>query len=130
MVVNVGAIRITIDLKPGVYIMDNESATGKTYLYKLINAANASGEKVLALTYNEVMTYSNVVCDLLGREKYNFIMLDRYDLYASNDILNLVHTLGCPVLIDFKGRLPFNFSANWCELEFNEEEIRLYVDDF
>ena len=46
-------VTINIELEPGIYVFDNQSATGKTRLAKLLSDYQAYGEPVIAYTYND-----------------------------------------------------------------------------
>lgn len=120
---------IKVDLSKGPYITSSKSGIGKTYLYKLTNSAEANGKNVIAFTYNGRSHSNERICELLRDNKFDFIVFDRYDLYASDELLDIIQSMYCPVFMDYKGRIPFKFSGNWCEFELTEEGIHLYLDE-
>lgn len=125
----VGDKIVCIELAAGLYITDSVSGIGKTYLYKLIQAASALNPRLLAITYNGRTHNNDVVLNLLCSSAFDFVVLDRYDMYKSREILEAAQHLGCPVFLDYKGRIPLSFGGNWCEFELTGKGVRLYVDD-
>lgn len=70
---NPGAL---ISLDNGVYFFPAESATGKTYLYNILQVLS-SVEPVRGITYNTRDFLSQVLSDKTKK----LVMVDRYDLY-------------------------------------------------
>lgn len=118
-------VEITTDLKNGLYVFSNESATGKTRLAKLLRQYEAYGEPVTSYTYNDKKTNRKIE-DALVPNKYSLIMLDRYDMY-NGDGANLI--LECAknsiVLIDTKRNLQFTNTEEWCDIEMTPEKIEV-----
>lgn len=97
-------IDITVELEPGVYLMDVQSGTGKTYLYKLIAKLAAAGENVAAVRYeggpNKAVHVSG---DLSGDP--DLIVVDRGDMYpvGCKEFRQALENKRAIVLVDLKG---------------------------
>lgn len=80
--------KIDILLESGVYQLGFDGASGKTRLYhELASLAELPEYKdqILLLTYNKNLTQQQVI-DLLDKFDGDLVMLDRLDLYYSEDI--------------------------------------------
>ena len=51
------SVKINVNLDNGVYVFDNESATGKSRLYSLVKKYSAYGEPVAGYTFEDYMNY-------------------------------------------------------------------------
>ena len=78
-----GLVDITIDLENGVYIFDNESGTGKTFLCKQLKIRQVAGEPVVAYT-NEEYVCGVKLRTVVDAVKPKVIFLDRVDLYGND----------------------------------------------
>ena len=83
------SVDITINLDNGLYIMDTDSAVGKTRLTNLIKLLEAYGEPVVGYTYNDYLENKYDFREYLDRKNPKVIILDRYDMYfeAYKDVL-------------------------------------------
>lgn len=93
------SMSVTIDLDPGIYAFERESATGKTRLYKYLEQLSASGESVAVYNYTSYRTGAKIV-----PSEPDLLMVDRLDMF-SNDFEFLKQLNGLTntvVLIDAK----------------------------
>lgn len=125
----IGDVLICVDLHPGIYAGGDDSAIGKTYLSKLLNAGMAvGGTEYLALTYFDGISDDTVVSQIT-KSSYSFIMLDRLDLYLTDKIASVLADIrkdSC-IFVDLKN---WNRTKVFCpvlaEIEFTRKGIRLY----
>ena len=106
-------VELVFNMENGLYVFDNQSATGKTRLCKEIREHQKYGEPLASYTYDDFLLGIQIESVLIPG-KYKVIMLDRYDMYegvgaelireCANDSI---------VLVDCK----WNFTVS------NEEEI-------
>lgn len=106
-------LTIRVELEPGVYFFEPDSATGKTRLYHHMCDMRDDGEPVLPVTYSSGMhvpTHSSVKLSLF----------DRYDMYSDRkEYVELAKELaysGAIVLVDLK-------SPDTVELHGNAEVV-------
>lgn len=92
----------TIDLKNGVWLMDFESATGKTFLFKSLRAIESGTDVYYTFSYEDLVRCSPSLSEE-RISKCELAVFDRYDLYAPLGA-ELINRLGkvCPVLVDCK----------------------------
>lgn len=133
MKINIGSHVVEINLHHGIYATDGDSAEGKTYLFRLLQAAyNAQlMTDSLLITYNPDLT-EEMICKKLLARRYEFIMLDRADMYLTENIVAAMKEAAryTTIFADIK---------NWmicpglcpavCELELTDKGIALYVED-
>lgn len=112
-------IKCNID-KPGVYLFDDISGTGKTRLTELLKTYRSYGENVLAYSYEDYMSNSNI-----GSINDGLVVIDRYDMIAPNlvsDIRKLAKNN--IVLIDYKGSdIRFTSDDKFCAVELHKNSI-------
>lgn len=118
-------VKISINLENGIYVFDNESATGKTRLYKELKEHTKLGESVFAYSYND----DKLGIDLdkiLKSKDFKVILLDRYDMYngSFSDIL-IDKSKSSIILIDCKNILNINYDADWCYIEMSSGKIEV-----
>ena len=118
-------VTINIELEPGIYVFDNQSATGKTRLAKLFSKYQAYGEPVASYTYNDKLKGLSLL-DLLKNNKYEVILLDRYDLYNGEytDAIEK-YSKEAVVLIDCKSELKNIADDDWCNIVMAEDRIEV-----
>ena len=78
-------MKVHIDLEPGVYVFPCASAEGKTYLATILEKFRNYKEPVRAYSYsdfNDGVPLSSV----LDPERYQVVLLDRYDLYYGEGV--------------------------------------------
>ena len=93
--------RIHIDLiSNGLYVLDNESATGKTYLAKLLSALDVA----FSITYNEVQSILDANIEEAFSGKYKIVMFDRFDLYCTQELYDkcVKYSEDMVILLDLK----------------------------
>lgn len=117
-------VKIVVALGCGVYVFDNESATGKTRLCNLLKKYRAFGEPVAAYTYDD-MLIDIPITNVLVPGKFQLIMLDRYDMYAGNEDLIQACGENAIVLIDCKGDSPIIKNSEWCMIEMTPNSIEV-----
>lgn len=109
-------IKINIT-EPGVYCLGFDGATGKSYLYSMVEAycKQSMSTDILAITYDSRINSAAITARL---ESFNgkIILLDRFDLYCTDDIIDsLVRKVNSVVLLDLKSdiiwrKLPVKFA--------------------
>ena len=125
----VGDKVVRIDLPFGIHAAEDDSAIGKTYLAKLLQAGVVTGsEEYLVITYFEGIS-DDIVVKRLKQKSYSFIVLDRLDLYLSEEIaiaLSDIRKNSC-IFVDLKNWNKTKiFCPNLVEFEFTAGGIRLY----
>ena len=118
-------VAINIDLEPGVYVFDNQSATGKTRLAKLLSEYQAYGEPVVSYTYNDKLRGISLM-DFLKDNNYKVILLDRYDLYNGDYAETIIkYSKDAVVLIDCKSELKNIDNDDWCDIVMTQDRIEV-----
>lgn len=117
-------VAIDINLDNGIYIFDNESASGKTRLCKLFKRYQAYGVPVSAYTYNDYcigLPIENVI-----DRKFKVILLDRYDLYEGIGA-ELIRQCARDsiILIDCKGNFTVTNEDDWCIVNMTQDRIEV-----
>ena len=83
--------KIVVKLDPGVYVFNSFSGTGKTVLASLLDKYRGYGERVASYTYRDYVK-GLPISSILDPDKYDLIVLDRYDLYyGAGEELSLIH---------------------------------------
>lgn len=76
--------KISIDLRPGLYLLTPLSATGKTYLASVLQQLHNLGESVVAYTYTDFQKHVDL--DRLVTERgCSVLLLDRYGMYNGDE---------------------------------------------
>lgn len=75
------SVDITINLDNGLYVLDTDSAVGKTRLTNLIKLLETYKEPVVGYTYNDYLENKYDFREYLDRKNPKVIILDRYDMY-------------------------------------------------
>lgn len=116
---------IEINLENGIYIFDNESATGKTRLCKVLKTYQIYGEPVASFTYHDILL-GNQVEKILIPNKYKVILLDRYDLYGvgPTDLFDKCAENSI-ILIDCKGEFLASRNDDWCLIKMTDSKIEV-----
>lgn len=116
---------IHIKLEPGIYLFGNESATGKTRLYKELKSHMIYDGNVVAYTYNDRLL--NIGLDTFIKNRNpDVIMLDRYDMY-NGDYAELIlnHSKHSIILIDCKGDFLVTNEDKQCFIDMSERLIEV-----
>lgn len=118
-------VSINIDLKNGIYIFDNISATGKTRLAKMLKQYESYGEPVTSYTYEDKQR--NIPIDnVLKSNKYKLIALDRYDLYKGDGVELIKKCAKTSIiLIDCKNDMAFTDIDDWCSIKMSPTTIEI-----
>ena len=132
MEIIVGNMVVSIELPPGIYATEDDSAVGKTYLARLLQASITAGDmNCLVVTYFAGIT-TDLVVKRLREKSYSFVMLDRLDLYLSDDIADALVDLreDTCIFVDLKNwSMTKAFCPDLVDFEFTERGIRLYEGD-
>lgn len=118
---------VKMDLPFGVYLLDRDSATGKTYLNKCLKEAWLSGYCVDGYTYNDLLRRVTLG-DYIKDRKLDCLMLDRYDMYIDK-FQDIIEDLSktCIILIDCKGSLDIDY--NFCSVVLSDHCIEVVSDE-
>lgn len=107
----IDGIHININLEPGIYMFDDFSSTGKTYLCKLLKKLRTFGYPVDGYNYDDYLRKISLK-QLVGKldGKIECLEIDRYVLYKE-EFHDYIKELGkyCVVLIDCKDYVPLPF---------------------
>ena len=122
------SVDITINLDNGLYIMDLDSASGKTRLTNLIKLLEAYGEPVVGYTYNDYLENKYDFREYLDRKNPKVIILDRYDMYfkAYKDVLENWRNKAI-VLVDSKSGFGLPQVDDLTYIEMTETSIEVNV---
>ena len=119
--------KIVVKLDPGVYVFNSFSGTGKTVLASLLDKYRGYGERVASYTYRDYVK-GLPISSILDPDKYDLIVLDRYDLYygAGEELLKVcARDKRCIVLIDCKR--DFDICAcGFVEILLSKSEIEVF----
>ena len=74
--------RVDIKLDAGIHVLPTMSATGKTYLAKLLHKYGEFGERCFSYSYHSRYRLE----DVLDASKHDVVLLDRYDMYYGEGI--------------------------------------------
>lgn len=117
-----GDLTIDINCRNGLYAFYDDSATGKSYLTKVLKALMVSGsEDICAITYDELLT-EEVYVDILMRRQYKVVILDRLDLYITDRIEDCINKIkkNCVVLVALNNWNKFKrICPDLCDVEFD-----------
>ena len=116
---------VTIHLENGVYLFDGNSATGKTRLMELLNRISDSTYCVLGYTYSD--TRKIALCELLNKNHYEVVLVDRADMYLTQEDLEFLikYAKEAIVMIDYKGNsLDVEYLED-CYILMTEEKIEV-----
>lgn len=122
---------IIVNLKPGVYYFDSESATGKTFICKML--ARLRMKDVIVITYdNEELIKNEAELDMLINEKNaKLVILDRYDMYVGrfDDVMNR-HRNDVIFLVDCKKPYKMKCEAKWCAINMTDKKVEVSDYDY
>jgi uridine kinase len=111
---------IKIDLPNGIYSMGTMSASGKTYLTKLLSQVT-SQKDIICISYNNYL-YIDSLTKLADKLNAKVIILDRYDMYREafkEDILQLKEKT--VILLDSKHGTSFDEFVEVCTVDFRKD---------
>lgn len=119
-----GMLSVKVDLSPGIYCFDGDSATGKTYLCNFLKKLGSIGEPVDGYTFEDVALIS--LPEYLSRRGLGggvcrVLLIDRYDMYSSmfhDEIVKQSQT--GVVLLDLKHSVDLGATFYMCSLSLSE----------
>lgn len=101
----VNDMEILVCVRPGyVYFLGGEGATGKTFLFRLLQARNQLAEdcdRFLLLTYDSELEREDYM-KRIQRFNGKLIFADRFQLYGDDDMLRMLVASGITTLVDEK----------------------------
>lgn len=94
-------ISISSNVDKGIYLFEQQSSTGKTRLFQLLNTLRSRGLNVFGYTYDDYM--KNISKDVIPGN-VQLLLVDRYDMYIGkiNEKIIEVFNNGGLVLLDSK----------------------------
>lgn len=125
MIYNIRNIEVNIALEPGIYIFEQNSGTGKSYLCKLLHDLNKIGENVLSVTLDEWEENKSNIINKITSNAYDVIMFDRFGLYADSavDTVKGIDSTKCVVLIETKYKTGGLSGFYECSIKFDTERV-------
>lgn len=115
---------VKIELDNGVYVFDDYSSTGKTWLSNTLKELSTYGEPVNSYSYRDYVNGVDIT-DVLNK-KYKVVMLDRYNLYngyAKDMIKSLADSM--VILLDCKGNIDSLVDVRDCDIDISENSIEV-----
>ena len=86
MELNIKPYGTKIELNNGFYVFNGEAASGKTLLCSIIDVARKNNlVKSLVLSYDISLKESDII-NRIREDKYDIIIVDRFDMYISENI--------------------------------------------
>ncbi len=117
---------INIKLNPGIYVFDDESATGKTRLYKELKDDSSLYNRVLAVNPADLRLGVDVNT-LIKNGNHELIVLDRYDRMDGIDKDVLIYaSKHAIILIDCKDTSDWVYGTDFCRIQMNRNGIEVY----
>ena len=115
---------ISIDLDTGVYVFDDESSTGKTFLSKCLKEYSLNDTSIDSYTYQDLKK-GVTLPKYIGNRRVRYLMLDRYDLYVGI-FTEYIRELSknCTIMIDCKGDMDISYLD--CGIEFTKGKIEVF----
>ena len=117
---------IIIDGTPGVYRCLSDSATGKTYLYTLVHEISKTGDKTaVGYTYSDYV--ENVSLQSLVADDTKIIIVDRFDLYANEELCELLKEYSKTkiIIMDLKRISKYIYNPGICSIEMKEGALNV-----
>lgn len=113
---------VNIDLEPGLYDFNPMSATGKTFLVKMIKSINDS--RIIAITYNDILL--GVDPEKIINAGPELLVFDRFDLYDEKyKILSALKKANCITIVDYKTQRKFCDFDDTCFVTLSERELEV-----
>ena len=109
-------------LMNGIYEIDMDSATGKTWLTNLLRKYSGYGYNCFGISYNDILNINKIGIQTNFPEnmRSGLIMIDRYDMFRGkfdNKIINLSKYNS--IMIDTKNGFYGTDSCGYCTIEMN-----------
>lgn len=115
--------KLVIELDNGLYCLGDDSATGKTYIHSIVRTI-MSVKNVLAYTYSD--TFINDWKSILSEHKYDFVLLDRGDMYLTADDLPFLKEYSKDSIVLVAARRIGVCIDDWRIISLSEEGIRVW----
>ena len=118
-------VKITFHLEKGVYVFPPISATGKTYLAKLVRYSCTAGARVFSYSYTDY--YIGLpIAKAFDSEKYDVVILDRYDMYVGEGLAEMKDfSRNGLVLVDCKSEY-LDSCSEICLIALKKDSIDVY----
>jgi hypothetical protein len=119
--------KVVINIDNGIYAFMDESATGKTYMMNLLDAASRLKlVDALCMTYDSDLSEMEVISKLTDK-KYEIIFMDKFDNYITKDICKtLMEIKDTIVLLDLKDlNLLYGIGVNIAFVKLGEHSIEV-----
>lgn len=119
-------LKVIVNLKPGIYIIDSVSAIGKTYLCNFLKECNMAGYQVMGYTYSDYKLGLPIE-NILVPGKYKVVLLDRYDMYEGVGVKEINEcSKDTIILVDSKSEYHISDNDDWCTLKRTQDTIEVY----
>lgn len=117
--------KIKIDLDNGLYVFENQSATGKSRLCSVLKKYCAYGEPIFGYTYSDLLMGIDISF-ALNPGRFKVIMLDRYDMYKGlgSDLI-LQCKSNSIILVDCKSSFTVTNDHDWCYIDMDAHSIEV-----
>lgn len=115
---------VKIDLEPGIYVFDSDSATGKTLLVKMIKSL--SDPRLVGISYGDMVL--GIQIEEIIKRKPQLLILDRFDMYDECcTVFEQLRGQEIIVIADYKTQRKFwDFDDTcWVELKPDSLEVAL-----
>lgn len=121
------AVKLDIQMENGLYVFTDQSAVGKTRLYKELRSHQLDGECVMSYSYTDKLQGINLV-DMLNKRKYDVIMLDRYTMYNGDGAEEIVKLRDKSIiLIDCKENFNLVDDEEICCIKMTQDKIEVFA---
>lgn len=122
MQLNEYRMQIDIELTPGIYLFDNQSALGKTWLFNEMRKHECERNDIFTFTYNDLLLHHEFkICDSV-----KICILDRYDMYEGLFVDEIVNAASnCIILIDSKDLFSFTDNDKFCYITLTDGRIEV-----
>ena len=119
-------IECKLELENGITTLDTGmSGNGKTFLASiLVSHFIEEGIKYKRFDYDN--TTDDVILSLSNKDSFQFLILDNFDLYVTQELINLLETLQNKyiVIVSFKTRGSYNFrDLHYIDLNYTSNAI-------
>lgn len=127
---NIYPRKVILNVQPGCYVFEPESAIGKTYLGKLISKLSESGElNACYITYRKTLSVEKIIKKLDSGD-FDIVFLDRLDLYVSGELCKYLDSTHerTTYLMDLKDTNKIRyFSESYAEISLLEDRLEVYA---
>lgn len=124
---NVSGIEVSINLSPGIYIMNNKSAVGKTRLGLLLEKKFLIDGSTLYYSYSDYAKGIKLT-DILEKRDYNVVLIDRLDMFVSKyNVFSDIdkYKYNTIFLLDLKSISSHYHDLQYCNVKMRETEIEV-----